>query len=420
MTKADYKQTEVGLIPEDWEVIELRNLTSEIGDGIHATPIYSDRGEYYFVNGNNLENGDIVINPDTKRADAAEYRKYRKNLDERSILLSINGTIGNVAFYTGEPIILGKSAAYLNIKNGTSRKYIYFSLQTNYVTRLFDDALTGTTIKNLGLGAIRTTPIAIPKDKNEQHAIAEALSDVDGLIAGLDKLIAKKRAVKQAAMQQLLTGKTRLPGFGNGRGYKQTEIGQIPEDWQILSVGDIADFANGKPHESSVSKHGLFNLITLDSVDIDGSLKADHKRIDFYDGSLKKNDIVIILSDLAHGNLLGMCDLIPTNGQYVLNQRVGRLRVWEGCSPHYIRLQINRNQNFFKTRGQGTSQKHIYKRDVAALKIPMPELKEQQSISAVLYDMDAEITALEARRAKTQAIKQGMMQELLTGRTRLL
>ena len=137
------------------------------------------------------------------------------------------------------------------------------------------------------------------------------------------------------------------------------------------------------------------------------------------DFSLKKNDIVSVLSDLAHGNLLGLCDLIPAEDAYVLNQRMGRLRLKVPATSQFVRLQINRRQEHFKKRGQGTSQKHIYRRDFDSLPIPFPAPAEQEAIAEALSDADAHIGALEQLIAKKRHLKQGAMQELLTGKRRL-
>src|SRR5665648_345709 len=109
-----YKQTEIGVIPEDWEVFTLEKLSSRIGDGIHSTPKYSDNSDYFFVNGNNLKEGKIVISADTKMVSEDEYNIQKRGLDNSTLLLSINGTIGNIAYYNNENIVLGKSAAYIN------------------------------------------------------------------------------------------------------------------------------------------------------------------------------------------------------------------------------------------------------------------------------------------------------------------
>lgn len=203
------------------------------------------------------------------------------------------------------------------------------------------------------------------------------------------------------------------------RGFKKTEVGVIPEDWNVRTVGELAEFANGKPHEDHVDSRGRYSLITLDSIDIRGKLKSEHRRIDFLDNSLHQNDLVIILSDIAHARLLGLCDVIPENGRYVLNQRVGRLRPTLEADPQFLRLQINLRQEHFRSRGQGTSQRHIYRRDIDVLKIPFPRLEEQRAIATALSDVDGLLGSLDALIAKKKAIKQGAMQQLLTGKQRL-
>ena len=126
-------------------------------------------------------------------------------------------------------------------------------------------------------------------------------------------------------------------------GYKQTEVGVIPEDWSIKRLGEIITFTNGKPYEHSVSETGDYSLVTLDSISIYGKLKTDHKKISFYDNSLSKNDLVMILSDVAHGNFLGLTDVIPEDDKYVLNQRVGALRIVKDVNPFFLSSFINRD-----------------------------------------------------------------------------
>ena len=202
-------------------------------------------------------------------------------------------------------------------------------------------------------------------------------------------------------------------------GYKQTEVGVIPEEWEVKYLREVVDFANGKPHENDLARGGRYFLITLDSIGIDGGLKAQHKETDVWDDSLKKDDLVAVLSDLAHGNLLGLCDLIPEDGKYVLNQRMGRLRLKVTADPLFIRLQINRRQSHFKNRGQGTSQRHIYKRDFDALELPFAPEPEQRAIAAALSDVDSLLGGLDRLIAKKRDLKQAAIQQLLTGQTRL-
>lgn len=202
-------------------------------------------------------------------------------------------------------------------------------------------------------------------------------------------------------------------------GYKQSDVGIIPDDWDVKPLSEVVDFANGKPHEKDIKVSGLYLLITLDSIDINGGLKNQHKQTDTWDDSLKKNDLVVVLSDLAHGNLLGLCDLIPQDGRFVLNQRMGRLRRKIDADPYFIRLQINRRQYHFKARGQGTSQRHIYQRDFEALLIPFAPPPEQRAIAQALSDVDALLATLDQLIAKKRNLKQAAMQQLLTGKARL-
>jgi type I restriction enzyme S subunit len=204
------KTSELGEIPEDWDVVCINEIATLIGDGIHSTPTYDSNGDYYFVNGNNIHRGKLKLTENTNKVSEAEFKKHKKNINERTLFLSINGTIGNLAYYKNEPIILGKSAAFINIKTSTSLEYAYHMLSHEETQQRFEDGLTGSTIKNLGLGTIKSTLIPIPQQE-EQTAIASILSDMDNEIQTLEQRLSKTRQIKQGMMQELLTGKTRLP-----------------------------------------------------------------------------------------------------------------------------------------------------------------------------------------------------------------
>ena len=166
---------------EAWEQRKLGDICSEIGDGLHSAPTYDNNGEYYFINGNNLVNGHIEIDElETKRVSSYTFASNDKCLDEKTVLLSINGTIGNLAYYAGEKVMLGKSAAYLKVKD-IKKEFLYTSLQTEMILNNFMLSLTGTTIKNLGLEAIKKTSILIP-GYDEQTKISKHFNDLDNLI----------------------------------------------------------------------------------------------------------------------------------------------------------------------------------------------------------------------------------------------
>lgn len=160
---------------------------------MHGTPIYSQDGEYYFVNGNNLTGGKIVIKPETKTVSESEHSKHKKPLDEQSILVSINGTIGNIAFYNSEKIILGKSACYFNLASGVSKHFVRLLIEAPGFMKYALKSATGTTIKNLGLKAMNDYPIALPP-LAEQHRI---VAKVDQFMALCDQLKTRLTLARQ-------------------------------------------------------------------------------------------------------------------------------------------------------------------------------------------------------------------------------
>ncbi|HGN2346258.1 TPA: restriction endonuclease subunit S [Proteus mirabilis] len=407
---AGYKQTEVGVIPEDWECSNLDYICSTIGDGIHSTPTYNNNGEYFFINGNNLIDGKITTFNETKKTDFVEFYKHKKNLNERTILLSINGTIGNIAFYRDEQIVLGKSVAYLNIKSTIDKYYIYYCLCSEKTLQTFYDGLTGSTIKNLGLGTIRTTNIPLPP-KKEQTAIANALSDVDALISELENLIAKKQAIKTATMQQLLTGRTRLPQFalredGSKKGNKQSELGEIPEDWEVDSIGNLISITTGSRNTQDRIEEGVYPFfVRSQTVERINTFSFDGEAV------------------LTAGDGVGTGKIFHyINGKFDFHQRVYLMYNFGEIIDGYF-FYIYFSNNFYDRIMSMTAKSSVdsVRREmIADMKMLLPTKKEQTAIATILSDMDEEIQALKQRLSKTRQIKQGMMQELLTGKTRLI
>ncbi len=163
-----------------WKYKKLSSLCSKIGDGIHGTPEYSDLSDIFFINGNNLNNGKIEINTNTKKVSIEELNKNYINLSEKSLLLSINGTIGSMAFYKNEKVMLGKSAAYLNFQTGINKFYFYY-FQLPRIQKQFYNIATGSTIKNLSLRSIQDFEVPVP-DETEWVSIASVLSSLDAKI----------------------------------------------------------------------------------------------------------------------------------------------------------------------------------------------------------------------------------------------
>ena len=421
--RAELKKTDLGVLPTNWREIPLGKIASEIGDGIHSTPDYSSDGEYCFINGNNLKDGKIRIFEDTKRVSLSEFRKHSKPLSDRTILMSINGTIGNIGLYCGEKIVLGKSAAYLNVGDSCSKMFLYQALQTQVVKRQFSDGLTGTTIKNLGLNTIRHTKIPLPPTKAEQDVIAESLNDVDTLIESLEQLITKKRNLKQSVMQELLTGKRRLPGFSG--------------DWSTKSMGDLFSFSGGlsaSRDQLSTSGHCYLHY-----GDIHGASKtyvdvqAEGHEIPKLNVSLgavsphsllKNGDVVFVdASEDDEGTSKHVVIHNESDTPFIsgLHTIVAKSKTSD-LDILYRRycFQTNAVKDQFRFYAVGTKVSGISKTNIAKIIIQVPPKYEQTAVAELLCDIDTEMTLLETKLTKTKQIKQGMMQELLTGRIRLV
>jgi type I restriction enzyme S subunit len=194
---------------DGWEKKTLKELTTHLGDGLHGTPKYTLEGDYYFINGNNLTDGVIEFKSSTKRVSFEEYNKHKKNLTDRTILVSINGTLGNVAFYNNEKIILGKSACYFNMKEGIDKNYIKYVLSSPYFLKYAHKEATGATIKNVSLKTMRDFIVPLPSLK-QQHVIVQKLDALSDETKKLESIYQTKindlEELKKSVLQKAFSG----------------------------------------------------------------------------------------------------------------------------------------------------------------------------------------------------------------------
>lgn len=388
-----YKQTEIGVIPEDWELKTIGDIGSVSSGG---TPSRTNLSYW---------NGTIpwitTTQIDFNTIDSTEQFITKNGLNNSAAKLFPLGTL-LMAMYgqgktRGKVAILGieastnQACAAILLDEKAHKNYIFHYLVSQYeIIRSLSH--TGNQ-ENLNGLIIKSIKIPFPPSE-EQRSIAQALSDVDTLIAALDKLLAKKRNLKTATMQQLLTGKKRLPGFN--------------EDWQIFKVGDLFEVtAGGDLVKSEHSKiNDIVHLYPIYANSVFNSGIYGYSKFKEYEGGC--------ITVTARGTL-GVAYYRPT--PFVAIGRLIVLKPKGELNSFFLSESINHRIEFAI---ESTGVPQLTAPQIAKYELSTPVIEEQHAIATVLSDMDAEITRLETRLAKTQAIKQGMMQELLTGRTRLV
>jgi len=428
MVAAGYKQTVVGVLPEDWDVLPVTKITREIFLGLTSKVDYVESSGIPLIRATDIAGGKLsfqkVRTISNKQHKAlTKYRKVKRD----DILVSKSGSLGVCAIVdVDDEFSIYESIIVLQPKASVLSSFLLWLMRDERTQMRMIGEKVGSSVAHLNIEMFRQLVVQLPP-LPEQQAIAEALSDVDGLIDGLGKLIAKKRDIKTATMQQLLTGKTRLPGFAEGKGYKQTELGEVPEDWSVIAIGDHIDLLTGYPFPSSQYSDSGIRLLRGSNIkrgvtDWNEGIVQYWSEVttDILKYELAEGDIVIAMD----GSLVGssFAQLRDIDIPALLLQRVARIRTTHfdvGYLKEWVCGEIfTTHCDKVKTV---TAIPHISPEDIRMFKIASPPTKdEQQAIAAVLIDMDKELKTLTIRLDKTKSIKKGMMQELLMGKTRLL
>jgi type I restriction enzyme S subunit len=386
-----YKQTEVGVIPEDWDVMTLGQLCGFIADGTHFTPKYVKEGVPFY----SVENVTANNFTDTKFISYEEHFRLIKRCkpEKGDILLTKIGSIGDTKFIDWDvDASIYVSLALLRPNNLTLGSYIYnYSKANQFVRDVKKRSLINAVPQKINLGSIEGVPIPIPQEEAEQRAIAAALSDVDSLLTALNALIAKKRLIKQGAMQELLTGKKRLPGFSGEEKKPLNKICEIKKGEQLNR--DTLTESGGYP----VWNGGMEPSGYTDKWN------TEKDAITISEGGNSCGFINFVAKKFWRG---GHC--------YALK------RIDSNVFQPYLYQYLKHREKDIMALRVGSGLPNIQRSRLSGFEIYLPTLPEQTAIAEILSNMDAEITALEARRQKTSLLKQGMMQELLTGRIRLI
>ncbi|EOO5918233.1 restriction endonuclease subunit S [Escherichia coli] len=416
---AGYKLTEVGVIPEDWVVISIDDCTTKVGSGKTPTggaSVYIDSGRP-FVRSQNVDWGRLDLADVVHITDETHNTFSGSEIQQDDVLLNITGaSIGRCA-KADFRVIGGNVNQHVCIIRTEAKKLspslLVELINSNYGQNQIDSYQAGGNREGLNFSQVKNLKFAITPNSLEQTEIVRTLNDINAFTLALENLIAKKQAIKAAAMQQLLTGKTRLPQFalrkdGSAKRYKKSTLGETPEDWAVNNIGDLFSITAG----------------------------GDLRQSEFSNIQSEKHLYPIYSNAISHYGLYGYCQSYDYVGDYLtITARggighavarkgrfcaIGRLLVLSPKGDSNVKFYEGYINQYLSFANESTGVPQLTAPQVAKYPVVSPCIEEQTAIATILSDMDKEIQTLQQRLDKTRQLKQGMMQELLTGKTRLI
>ena len=424
-------------IPATWNWARLSNITSILGDGIHGTPEYDATGTVYFINGNNLSNGSIEIKADTKKVSEQEAEKHKRLLNSTTVLVSINGTLGNVAFYNGENVILGKSACYFNLMGNIDKQYIKHILETEYFTEYAKNVATGSTIKNVPLAGMRNFLIPVPPI-TEQHRIIlgmvrlahsiDRYNDAQTRLDLLNNVLNEKlkKSVLQEAIQgklvpqlaeegtaqelleQIKAEKEKLVKEGKLKksalndsvifrgddnryyekiGKKCVDITDeipfdIPGTWEWCRLGTLFSHCTGKALNASNLKGQLMTYITTSNLYWDRFELDNLKRMRFTDEEIEKCTATFGDLLVCEGGDIGRAAIWNYPYDIRIQNHIHKLRAYKQLCTKFFFWVFYFYKATGRIGGKGIGIQGLSSKALDNILIPLPPLKEQQCIVA--------------------------------------
>ena len=395
-----YKQTELGLIPEDWEVKKL----GKVGE-IDKKSLNSNTDKEYefdYISLSDVDSDQFSIKTSKQKFKNAPSRA-RRIVKKGDVLLStVRPNLEGFTIIRDEvkDLIASTGFAVITSKNELHNEYLFNFLFSNIIKRQFHKLLVGSNYPAINSSDVKNLKIPLPP-LLEQKKIADCLSTWDVAIEKQSQLINALTDRKKALIQQLLTGKKRLPGFSG--------------EWKLNSINDLFIFKNGKAHENDIDENGKYILINSKFISTDGEIS---KKTNSNLAPLEVNDLVFVMSDVPNGKALAKFCLIKEDNLYTLNQRIGLLKIKKG-NPIFMYYLLNRN-SYFLMFDNGVGQANLRKDDILDCPLNIPSLEEQTAIAEILTIADRELQLQKEKLAQLQTQKKGLMQVLLTGKKRLI
>lgn len=381
----------------DWKMTTIAECSTILGDGLHGTPKYDENGEYAFINGNNLHNGRIVIKTDTKRVGLSEYEKHKKELTDRTVLVSINGTLGNVAVYNGEKVILGKSACYFNVSSDCDVQFMRYVASSPCFQQYINSVATGTTIKNVSLKQMREYSFLIP-ELEEQQRIAKVLHL-------LDQKIENNQKINDNLQQQAATI------------FRQWfATNSESEKWPMVTLDDLTSLVSRgiAPKYDDDSAQIVLNQKCIRDHYIDISLGRRHKSKATNEKWLQYGDLLI--NSTGEGTLGRAAQVwfVPEN--MTVDSHVTVVRPKNQLLLFYIGLWgISHEREIEALHTGSTGQTELPRERVKAMELRQPDNDTLARFNSIIKPIVSIIIANQQENTRLASIRDTLLPKLMSG-----
>ena len=403
----------------EWKKYKLKDVCTILGDGLHGTPIYDDKGEFFFINGNNLKDGRISIKNDTKRVPYSEANKYKKPLNNRTILVSINGTIGNVAKYRDEKCILGKSACFFNVKENVDLNFIYYVVANQQFKNTITQLATGTTIKNVSLETMRNYTFCIPP-LSIQKQIGKILSSFD------DKIELNRRIndnLEQQAQALFKSWFVDFEPFKEGK-FVDSELGMIPESWRVCSAETIFKINIGKTPPRKEQQwftninNGNVKWISISDLGSNEIFIEDSKEYLTKEAISKFNIIVVPEDTILVSFKLTVGRVGISNCELTTNEAVARFYLPKSYFREYTYLSL-KNYNYARLGSTSSIATAVNSKIIKNMKLLIPPVTIISEFSKRINPLFNAIRIYENEIRNLSKIRNTLLPELISGELKI-
>jgi type I restriction enzyme S subunit len=384
----------------EWQEVILTEITEKIGDGLHGTPKYDENGDYYFINGNNLNEGKIIIKQETKKVNKSEFDKYQKPLSDKTILLGINGTIGNLAFYNGEKCVLGKIACYINVNNNVNKQFLYYNFLNRDFQNFLEGIATGTTIPNVPLKGLRDYTLNLPP-LPEQTAIGEVLSSLDDKI---DLLHRQNKTLEQLAETL----------------FRQWFVEKAKESWEVSTIGKQLTTVLGGTPSTTMPEYWDGDIPWINSGEVN-RFRIDRPTRYITKLGLDKSNTKLLPKGTTviaiTGATLGQISLLEIDT--CANQSVVGIIPNDKLGKSFVFFWVKFKLPDILLNETGGAQPHINKNDVNEVELVMPPDELLKSKAPILDDYFCKITQNTHQIRTLTKLRDTLLPKLMSGEVSL-